>query len=37
MGEVGEYYKHHFGETKFQNPIVPTNYFLDDIDTKKII
>jgi len=37
MGDDGEYYKHHFGKTKFQNPIVPTDYFLDTAIIKKII
>ena len=28
MGEVGEYYKHHFGKTKFRNPLVSTDQII---------
>lgn len=28
MGDLGTCYKHHFGKTKFNNPIVPTDYMI---------
>ena len=37
MGDYGEYYKHYFGTTKFQNPSVPTDYFLDTKINKKLM
>ena len=34
MGQIGEYYTHHFGIRKFINPIVPTEYILNPNQTK---
>lgn len=37
MGEIGKYYTHYFGKTKFRNPIVPTDYILDTKISKKLL
>lgn len=37
MGDVGKYYKHHFGKTKFRNPIVTDRYIIQPNKTKNLI
>ena len=37
MGEVGEYYKHHFGKTKFQNPLVSDTIIHNPLSVKNLI
>lgn len=36
MGEMGKYYKHYFGKTKFQNPLVPVEYILHNLKKQLI-
>ena len=37
MGEMGEYYKHHFGKTKFENPLVSDTIIFNPSTVKQII
>ena len=37
MGEMGEYYKHHFGKTKFQNPLVSDTKIHNPLSIKNLI
>ena len=37
MGETGKYYTHHFGEIKFQTPIVPTDKMIKIREIKNLI
>lgn len=37
MGDVGKYYKHHFGKTKFRNPIVTHEYIIQPNKAKNLI
>ena len=36
MGENGTFYMHYFGENKFLNPLVPTDYLLNPQKTKNL-
>ena len=37
MGEYGKYYKHHFGKSKFENPLVSTTTIYNTNQTKDLI
>lgn len=37
MGEMGEYYKHYFGKTKFKNPLVSETEIFNPFSNKNII
>ena len=37
MGEYGNYYKHYFGKTKFQSPLVSDTDIYNPNSTKKLV
>lgn len=37
MGEMGQYYRHHFGKSKFENPLVSATEIYNPLEVKDII